>query len=96
MATNSSIEERAAVVAEEISSAIHAARPSVEDIHVRGVEACIAQMRRHAENHARALFVVYSASGAILDAARLSSGLPGNATLVITGGPPIAASRQAT
>ena len=56
---------------------------------LRGVDACITQMRRHAENHERALFVVYVASDASLDVAYARSGLLQNAAFVMAGGPPI-------
>lgn len=56
---------------------------------LRRVDACIAQMRRHAENHDRALLVVYAASNADVDLARLKSGLPRNSLLVSLGGPSI-------
>lgn len=56
---------------------------------LRGVDACVAQMRRHAENHERALFVVYAAAGVAVDVTRVKSGLLPNSLLVLTGGPPI-------
>ena len=62
---------------------------------LRGVDACVAQMRRHAENHDRALFVVYVAEDADVDLAHMSSGLRRNASLVLTSGPPIAPVRGA-
>jgi hypothetical protein len=55
----------------------------------RGVDACIAQMRRHAENHNRALFVVYAALNADVDLARMNSGLLRNSLVVSTSGPSI-------
>ena len=57
---------------------------------LRCVDACIEQMRRHAENHARALFVVYCSSGAVPDLRRVAASLLCNASIVAAGGPPIA------
>lgn len=56
---------------------------------LRGVDACIEQMLRHAKHHTRALFVVYVAPNAAPDLARAAAGLLDNASLVTAAGPPI-------
>ena len=62
---------------------------------LRGIDACISQLRRHAQHHARALFVVYSTSPEMLDEARIGSNLPSNASVAVVGGPPISVVRGA-
>jgi hypothetical protein len=57
---------------------------------LRDPEACIEQMRRHAEHHEHGLFVVYSASGTTPDLSQVRSGLLANARLVHVDGPAIA------
>jgi len=62
---------------------------------LRGIDACISQLRRNAQHHARALFVVYSTSPDMLDEARIGSDLPSNASVAVVGGPPISVVRGA-